>query len=482
MRATLARDFGVHVALGREPLARHLRECAATPRRCCARRASRASCWSPMRAHEWRASARVRQRPALRVRARTDRTWVAPAQHDPCATCRNSMRCGRSTEALYELLGDVARRCWPRCTCAGSRPEPGGAHAAMRPSKPKLPSSVRRAGAPATSACWCSRRSGSAGVVVLGEGEFLLQVPHGDAAYAVQHLLQYEAENRPPPPPPPPPAPVSVRLGRLRRLRRGARWASRRRSRTGWCAWMPSTSASSMPRGCRPGEWWRAWTALTLHLDGPHLAANLVAGVWFGYLAGRADGRRHGLAPHRDRRGARESARGAARARRSISRSAPRPRCSPPWGRCRRTPGASASRRRSAGRGAGGRWSPASCCSGGRAPAGRGPTSSRTWRASPSGRCSGPPLALPRLQGAAAARAAVARRARGARLARCIAWGARCAAEALRPLDAVALGAQRRQRAVLTEQAVHGLHRERAAVAAAGCPPPRSASRPGRAR
>src|SRR5207244_556663 len=35
------------------------------------------------------------------------------------------------------------------------------------------------------------------------------------------------------------------------------------------------------------GEWWRAWTALTLHLDGPHLAANLGAGVWFGYLAGR---------------------------------------------------------------------------------------------------------------------------------------------------------------------------------------------------
>jgi membrane associated rhomboid family serine protease len=38
------------------------------------------------------------------------------------------------------------------------------------------------------------------------------------------------------------------------------------------------------------GEWWRAWTALTLHLDGPHLAANLGAGVWFGYLAGRQMG------------------------------------------------------------------------------------------------------------------------------------------------------------------------------------------------
>ncbi len=37
----------------------------------------------------------------------------------------------------------------------------------------------------------------------------------------------------------------------------------------------------------RQGEWWRAWTALTLHLDPAHIAANLAAGVWFGYLAGR---------------------------------------------------------------------------------------------------------------------------------------------------------------------------------------------------
>lgn len=35
------------------------------------------------------------------------------------------------------------------------------------------------------------------------------------------------------------------------------------------------------------GEWWRALTALTLHVDGAHLAANLGAGIWFGYLAGR---------------------------------------------------------------------------------------------------------------------------------------------------------------------------------------------------
>jgi rhomboid protease GluP len=38
------------------------------------------------------------------------------------------------------------------------------------------------------------------------------------------------------------------------------------------------------------GEWWRAWTALTLHLDPAHLAANAGAGIWFGYLAGRLTG------------------------------------------------------------------------------------------------------------------------------------------------------------------------------------------------
>jgi len=35
------------------------------------------------------------------------------------------------------------------------------------------------------------------------------------------------------------------------------------------------------------GEWWRAWTALTLHLDLAHLGANLAAGMWFGWVAGR---------------------------------------------------------------------------------------------------------------------------------------------------------------------------------------------------
>lgn len=35
------------------------------------------------------------------------------------------------------------------------------------------------------------------------------------------------------------------------------------------------------------GQWWRAWTALTLHWDASHLVANLGAGIWFGTLAAR---------------------------------------------------------------------------------------------------------------------------------------------------------------------------------------------------
>lgn len=37
----------------------------------------------------------------------------------------------------------------------------------------------------------------------------------------------------------------------------------------------------------RDGEWWRLFTALTLHLDVPHLVGNLVFGTVFGLFAGR---------------------------------------------------------------------------------------------------------------------------------------------------------------------------------------------------
>ncbi len=55
----------------------------------------------------------------------------------------------------------------------------------------------------------------------------------------------------------------------------------------GW--WRPDAFERGALDGAlvQGGQWWRAWTALTLHWDGPHLVANLGAGVWFGYLAAR---------------------------------------------------------------------------------------------------------------------------------------------------------------------------------------------------
>lgn len=49
--------------------------------------------------------------------------------------------------------------------------------------------------------------------------------------------------------------------------------------------WLP---AGRMQAGeVMAGEWWRAVTALTLHLDAGHILGNLVFGGVFGYLAGR---------------------------------------------------------------------------------------------------------------------------------------------------------------------------------------------------
>ena len=52
--------------------------------------------------------------------------------------------------------------------------------------------------------------------------------------------------------------------------------------------WM---SAGRMQAGLvKEGQWWRTFTALTLHLDVGHLGSNLVFGIVFGILAGRALG------------------------------------------------------------------------------------------------------------------------------------------------------------------------------------------------
>jgi len=121
---------------------------------------------------------------------------------------------------------------------------------------------------------------------------FLLTVDSADAQRALEQLAQYELE-RQPFPPAPAPLPsfphawigcaiyaavlitiawvVANGLWRLDAFRVGELDAER----------------------IQAGQWWRAWTALTLHLDGEHLSANLVAGIWFGYLASRQLGAGH---------------------------------------------------------------------------------------------------------------------------------------------------------------------------------------------
>ncbi len=123
------------------------------------------------------------------------------------------------------------------------------------------------------------------------EGYYRLWVDASYIAEARTHLARYQLETRVPPPAPPPEPPrlhahawvgclvyaatllavaeaVSKGIGRLDAFELGELDAVRVQS----------------------GEWWRAWTALTLHLDPAHLAANGGAGIWFGYLAGRLIG------------------------------------------------------------------------------------------------------------------------------------------------------------------------------------------------
>jgi rhomboid protease GluP len=126
-------------------------------------------------------------------------------------------------------------------------------------------------------------------VVTAAPGGFLLQVAPHDAGYAIRHLLQYEAENPPPSPPPPPPrlyahAWVGCAIYALVLL--GVAWAL-----SNGLVRLDAFDLGELDAArVQAGEWWRAWTALTLHLDAAHLAANLAAGTWFGYLAARQMG------------------------------------------------------------------------------------------------------------------------------------------------------------------------------------------------
>ena len=126
-------------------------------------------------------------------------------------------------------------------------------------------------------------------VVTFAGARFILWVSEGDAPRALAHLRQYESENRPAPPPPPPrplyPNAWAGCLGYVFCLM-GVAYAL-----SAGLVRLDAFDVGDLHAArVQSGQLWRAWTALTLHLDGAHLAANLGAGVWFGYLAARQIG------------------------------------------------------------------------------------------------------------------------------------------------------------------------------------------------
>lgn len=122
------------------------------------------------------------------------------------------------------------------------------------------------------------------------DGWWLLVVDRDDLSAAARELDAYEREN--PVRPRPVPLRVPVYGGAVAGILvygvvilivaiLASRWAF-------GLQWLP---AGRMQAGLVvDGEWWRAVTALTLHLDAGHITANLVFGVVFGLLAGQALG------------------------------------------------------------------------------------------------------------------------------------------------------------------------------------------------
>lgn len=122
--------------------------------------------------------------------------------------------------------------------------------------------------------------------IVEDEMACVIVVPAGQSSRAVEEIMRYEEEN-----PPPRPRPI-VKLEHQNAVP----------GLVGYVvvvcavAWFAGTSTFGrdwLGAGridgilLRSGEWWRTFTALTLHADFRHIAGNLVFGCFFGLFAGR---------------------------------------------------------------------------------------------------------------------------------------------------------------------------------------------------
>jgi rhomboid protease GluP len=120
------------------------------------------------------------------------------------------------------------------------------------------------------------------------EQGFSLWVEPGNAAAAGDHLLLYQQERRRRVRPPPLEAPALFPYAWIGSAVYGAVLMAVAVALSQGFGRLDAFAAGELNAGLvRHGQWWRPWTALTLHLDGAHITANLLAGAWFGYLAGR---------------------------------------------------------------------------------------------------------------------------------------------------------------------------------------------------
>ncbi len=126
--------------------------------------------------------------------------------------------------------------------------------------------------------------------ILHAEGRLFLVVPAGYAERAKYELWQYDQENRPPRPRTPPlieryhdPLPGVIAYVLVL-------------CTVGWLAGRSALGFDWIAAGrvdgaaIRAGEWWRPFTALTLHSGVGHLLGNIGFGVLFGGLAARLTG------------------------------------------------------------------------------------------------------------------------------------------------------------------------------------------------
>ncbi len=116
--------------------------------------------------------------------------------------------------------------------------------------------------------------------------DWILGVHPHEALRALAHLHQYKLENVPAPPPPAaPPMHAHAWIGAL--LYAVVLLIVALAISNG--IWRPDAFEIGALDAARvqSGEWWRPWTALTLHVSAQHLFANMGGGIWFGILAAR---------------------------------------------------------------------------------------------------------------------------------------------------------------------------------------------------